>query len=284
MLVSALRISAGVVSYRLRKLEMANLAGALSIAAALHLPLLDIAYRTAFAFFLNVLVYLNNDYADVHLDLQSADKDAAKTRFLADNMGAALLAQGILLALLAAAALAHGGGLLVPLIAGGGVCIAYSRWIKRRPYLDIPAMMLWGFLMPLCGSPIDSVLGVCLALQLGLFSSVFETIQVLRDADADAAEGVRTTAVALGKRRTLQLARGLMLLSSVYAICVLHPLLGAVSVVTLALRFDEGAVARYWTRIKLVYGLCWLAICGFVYWRARSAGLLWSIDLSATFG
>ena len=107
---------------------------------------------------------------------------------------------------------------------------------------------------------------------------------VLRLADGRALPVPHPEFVALGKRRTLQLARGLMLLSSVYAICVLHPLLGAVSVVTLALRFDEGAVARYWTRIKLVYGLCWLAICGFVYWRARSAGLLWSIDLSATFG
>ena len=123
-----------------------------------------------------------------------------------------------MLALLAAAALAYGGGLLVPLIAGGGVCMAYSRWIKRRPYLDILAMMLWGFLMPLCGSPIDSVLGLCMAMQLGLFSAVFETIQVMRDADEDAAEGVRTTAVVLGKRRTLQLARGLMLLSSAYAV------------------------------------------------------------------
>ena len=47
---------------------------------------------------------------------------------------------------------------------------------------------------------------------------------------------------------------------------------------------DERAIAAYWTRIKLVYGLCWLAICGLVYLRARSEGLLWSIELSATFG
>ena len=46
-----------------------------------------------------------------------------------------------------------------------------------------------------------------MALQLGLFSGVFETIQVLRDADEVAEEGVRTTAVALGKPRTLMLAR-----------------------------------------------------------------------------
>ena len=35
-------------------------------------------------------------------------------------------------------------------------------------------------------------------------------------------------------------------------------------------------MARYWTRVKMVYGLCWLAICGLVFLRARSEGLLWS--------
>ena len=63
--LAALRIVAAVVGYRLRKLEMANLVAALSIAIALRLPWPEVAYRTAFAFFLNALVYLNNDYIDV---------------------------------------------------------------------------------------------------------------------------------------------------------------------------------------------------------------------------
>lgn len=279
MLVTAFQIAASVVAYRLRKLEMANLAGAASIAAALHLPALEIGLRTAFAFFLNALVYLNNDYVDVHIDLRSKDKDAIKTRFLAEHMREALLAQWLLLALLAAAALAFEPGLLFPLLAGGGLCIAYSAYLKRRPYLDIPAMMLWGVLMPLCGAPLSSLLGLCLALQLGLFSAVFETIQVLRDADEDAAEGVRTTAVALGKPRTLVLMRGLMLLASAYAVLVLDPVAGALSALALLIPFEERAVARYWTRVKVVYGLVWLWICGCVWLRARSNGLLFSADL-----
>ena len=74
-------------------------------------------------------------------------------------------------------------------------------------------MMVWGArhaAVRLAES--NSALGVCMALQLGLFSGVFETIQVMRDADEDAAGGVRTTAVVLGKARTLRLARGLMAL------------------------------------------------------------------------
>ena len=179
-----------------------------------------------------MLVYLNNDYADVHLDLQSADKDAAKTRFLARTWAPRCLPRASCSRCSLPQRSPTAADCSCRSSQAADVCIAYSRWIKRRPYLDITAMMLWGFLMPLCGSPIDSVLGVCLAVQLGLFSAVFETIQVMRDADADAAEGVRTTAVALGKRRTLQLARGLMLLSSAYAMCVLHPVLGALSLST----------------------------------------------------
>jgi 4-hydroxybenzoate polyprenyltransferase len=283
MLLTAFQIAAAVVAYRLRRLEMANLAGAASIAAALHLPPLEIGLRTLFAFFLNALVYLNNDYSDVQIDLSSKDKDAIKTRFLAGHLREALLAQWLLLGLLLAAALAFQPGLLFPLLAGGGLCLAYSGYLKRRPYVDIPAMMAWGALMPLCGAPLGSVLGWCLALQLGLFSAVFETIQVLRDADDDAAEGVRTTAVVLGKPRTVLLVRALMVLASLYAVLVLDPLPGALSALVLAVPFDERAVARYWTRVKFVYGVAWLWICALVYLRARSQGLLFSADLLARF-
>jgi 4-hydroxybenzoate polyprenyltransferase len=283
-MVSALKIVLAVVIYRLRKLEMANLAAAASIAAALHLPLLDIAFRTLFAFFLNALVYLNNDYVDIELDLHSADKDAQKSRFLKDNLRSALTAQWVMLGLLVIAALLYDIGLLVPLVAGGGICVWYSVQLKRRPYVDILAMMVWGVAMPLCGSPVDSVLGLCLALQLGLFSGVFETIQVMRDSDEDAAEGVRTTSVVLGKARTLWLARALMVLSSVYALLVLHPIAFAISAVALLLPFQPDQVERYWTRVKLVYGVAWLAICAFVYFSGHSAGLLLALDRAASFG
>lgn len=283
-MIAALKIITGVVVFRLRKLEMANLAGAVSIAVALNLPFLDIAFRTAFAFFLNALVYLNNDYLDIELDLSSSDKDAEKSRYLKDNLRAALLAQWVMLGVLAIAAIAYDIGLLVPLIAGGGICAWYSAVLKRRPYVDILAMMVWGLTMPLCGSPVYSVLGFCLALQLGLFSGVFESIQVMRDSDEDAQEGVRTTSVVLGKTRTLWLARALMVLSSGYALLVMHPIAAAISAVALVLPFDPAKVERYWTRVKLTYGVAWLFTCAWVYFTGQSDGLLLSLDRNVRFG
>jgi hypothetical protein len=44
-------------------------------------------------------------------------------------------------------------------------------------------MIAWGVAMPLVGSPIENQDGWALALQLGLFSGVFESIRLMRDAD-----------------------------------------------------------------------------------------------------
>jgi 4-hydroxybenzoate polyprenyltransferase len=277
-----LRIVANVVSYRLRRLEMANLAAAASIAVVLRLPPAEVLARVAFAFLLNILVYLNNDYVDVEIDLRSADKDAAKSRFLAAHRREAMQAQWALVVLLGAFAAGYDPGLFVPLIAGGGVCAWYSARLKNRPLVDILAMMVWGVTMPLVGSPLDRVEGWALALQLGLFSGVFESIQVMRDADEDAVGGLRTTAVVLGKERTLWLARALMVACTAYALMVMgQPLAAAVSVLALLLPFANDRIAGYWTRVKLVYGVAWLLICGTVLFGAGGGGLLESIDQSA---
>jgi 4-hydroxybenzoate polyprenyltransferase len=282
-MLSGLRIVVGVVEYRLRKLEMANLAAAVAIAVALRLPPLDVVYRTLFAFVLNVLVYLNNDYLDVGMDLQSTGKDSEKTRYLNEHLRAALVAQIVLSAALVAFALAFDPGLLIALVIGGGVCIVYSAYFKRMPFLDIVAMMVWGLGMPLCGVPWRSILGWCMALQLGWFSGVFESIQVMRDADEDVLEGVRTTGVALGKERTLLLAKVLMIVSTAYAALVLHPAAAAVTAVALLVPFSPDAVAKYWTRVKLVYGVAWLVICALVFLQGQSAGLLIHVGRDAVF-
>jgi 4-hydroxybenzoate polyprenyltransferase len=278
---AGLKIVVEAVVYRVKKLEMANLAAAGAIALALRLDFLDITARVAFAFVLNVLVYLNNDYIDVHIDLHSTDKDNAKARFLAANMRAALGAQIVLTLVLVAAALVYDLGLLVPLIAGGGICVWYSAYLKQRPYLDVLAMVIWGLTMPLCGVPLTSALGWCMAIQLALFSGVFESIQVMRDADEDAEENVRTTGVVLGKAKTLVLARGIMLLNTLYAALVLQPIAAAVTLGALLVPFNPARVEQYWTRVKMVYGIAWLVICAWVFFRGHASGLVWSID-SAT--
>jgi 4-hydroxybenzoate polyprenyltransferase len=276
---AAVKIVADVLAYRLRNLEMANLAGAISISVSLHLPWTDVAARALFAVGLNVLVYLNNDYMDVDLDLASADKDIEKTRFLADHRGAALFAQLAVAGLLGAMAWAYEPGLFVPLVAGGGICWIYSAVLKRLPFLDMLAIMIWGLTMPLTGVPLDSALGWAMAVQLGLFAGVFESIQVIRDADEDAGvEGVRTTGVVLGQRRTLALARGLMLLCCVYTAAVMHPLAAVILAGAFLVPFTPEHIERYWTRVKLVYGVSWLLVCAWVYFVGKSAGLLWILE------
>lgn len=275
----ALKIIGGVLVYRLRKLEMANLAAATSIAITLMLPWSAVAYRTLFALVLNILVYLNNDYIDVGSDLQASNKDAEKSRFLSENMRAALVAQVSLLTVLAAVAFWYDRGLLVPLFAGGGVCLWYSAQLKRRPLADVAAMIVWGATMPLCGVPVETMLGLggALALQLGLFSGVFECIQVLRDADEDARDAVRTTAVVLGQRRTVLLMRSLMVASSGYAVLVMHPVSAAISAAALMMPFMPERQETYWTRVKVIYGIAWVVLCALTYLDGHSSGLVCSI-------
>ena len=275
-MLAGFRIVLAAVTYRLKNKEMLNLAGGVSIALALKLEPLDVVVRTVFAFVLNALVYLNNDYIDVEIDLRSADKDNSKARYLAEHKRAALGAQLALVGLLAVIAVVYNIGLFVPLIAGGGICWWYSAKLKHMPYLDIFAMFIWGVTMPLWAA-VGDTLGIVMALQLGMYSAVFETIQVMRDADEDAEEGVRTTGVVLGKHRTLILARVLMVATTAFAVLFMHPAAAAVSAVALVIPFIESNIEKYWTRVKLVYGVSWLVICAWVFLYGEGSGLLASI-------
>lgn len=269
---TAFTILGQVASYRLKRLEMANMGGALVIMLALRLPPDEVAVRLAFAFLLNLLVYLNNDYHDLAADLRSAARDDAKTRYLRDHRGAAVGAQLGLLATLVAVALAWDPGLLVPLIFGGGVCWLYSARLKHLPFADIPAMAVWGAAMLTVAFPPTHALGWALALLLGLDSAVFETIQVIRDHADDARTGVRTTAVALGVPRTLLLARILLAVSAVGAAVAIHPLAAIPPIVAAFLPL--GRPDRYWNQIRLLLGLAFLAASAWVYVHGATAGLL----------
>jgi 4-hydroxybenzoate polyprenyltransferase len=280
-LAAGLKIVWDVLVFRLRKLEMANLAGAVAIMLVLRLTPEDVLVRTLFAGMLNVLVYLNNDYLDVAIDAGAPDKDAAKVAFLRAHMGAAVAAQLALCAALIGIAALHSRGLLVVLALGGGICWAYSAKLKHTALLDVLAMAAWGVVMPLSGSPLDSALGLALVVQLGLMSSVFEPIQTMRDHDADRELGIRTTAVVLGVPRTLVLTRALMLLCAGYAGLVLHPLSGGLALLALLIPFDAAAVERYWTRVKLAYGMAWLTACAACFVQGGSEGLLFSVDAAA---
>lgn len=258
-----LQILADVASYRLRRLEMANLGGAGAIAVALHLPAAEIGARLGFGLLLNLLVYLNNDYVDGDADLRAEGREHDKTAFLMAHRAAALRAQLGLLAVLAAIALWFGGGLWIPLWLGGGVCWAYSVVLKRRPAADVLAMMAWGVAMPMVGVP-PALLGdaLPLLLLLGLFSGVFESVQVVRDVDDDRARGVRTTAVVWGRGSTLLLARAIAGLAAVHAWWSFGIWVAVPAVLAAVRPIGEGTdPVTLWNRMRALCGLCFALAC-----------------------
>ncbi|MEM9452833.1 MAG: UbiA family prenyltransferase [Myxococcota bacterium] len=259
-----LEIVLDVARYRLRRLEMANLAAAVAIMLALRLPTGELIVRACFGLLLNLLVYLNNDWFDLDDDLEASTRDRDKTRFLATHRDAALRAQLGLAATLTGFALVWGGGLWWPLLVGGGVCWLYSARLKRHPYVDVLAMMLWGLAMPAVAVPPGYPTGWLLLGQLALFSGVFETIQVLRDRCIDARRGVHTTAVVLGSTRTQRLARGLMVVSGAYAATFFHPVLAVLPLTAAALPIPTDDLPRYWNRIRLLLGPTLLLECVWV--------------------
>lgn len=263
-----LKIAADVAWYRLRRFEMANLGAAGAIAVALALPIGDLVVRLGFGALLNLLVYLNNDYLDVVEDAASPTKDADKTRYLAEHRGAALRAQLGMVVVLVLIAWLWGGGLVWPLLFGGGVCWAYSAFLKHWPFVDVLAMMAWGVAMPWVAVPPDSDAGWALLLQLGLFSGVFETIQVMRDHDEDRDTGVRTTAVVLGIARTRWLLRGLVLAAGLYAAASFGWWLALLPWSVLALPIPDRDLSPYWNRVRLLLGATLLIECALVYFGA----------------
>lgn len=261
-----LQILADVLSYRLRRLEMANLGGAVAIAIALHLPVADIAVRLAFGVLLNLLVYLNNDYIDVDDDLAASGRERDKTAFLVGHRAAALRAQLGLLAALAVLAWWHDGGLWIPLWIGGGVCWAYSLVLKRRPFVDVLAMVVWGVAMPMVGVPpddLDRAFG--LLVMLGLFSGVFESVQVLRDIDDDRARGVRTTAVVWGPGKTLWLVRAIAAIAAMHAYFAFRLWVALPIAIAAAWRLREDRPVALWNRMRALCGLGFLLACHTVW-------------------
>lgn len=272
-MLTALRILLDVVVFRLRRLEMANLAGAVSVMVALRLPLADMAVRTGFALLLNLLAYLTNDYCDLERDLKTGRAED-KTRFLAAHRQAALGVQLGLGVVLAALALAWSPGLLLAAALGEGLCWLYSAKVKRVAFADVAVMAVCGGAMALVAVPLDRPLGWLLVAELGLFSGAFELIQVLRDRQEDADNGVVTTAVKLGERATLALTRGWMLLAAVFATLTLQRWVGPALALATLVPYGASGAKPYWNRVRLVFGLVWLGIIVSITLTGRSDGLL----------
>lgn len=256
----AWKILADSAGYRIKKREAANLFTSISLAVALGLPWGDIAYRLFFGALLNVWVYLLNDCFDVDVDVTAAGRDHERARFLADHRNIGFLTCAALVTVLAALAAVHSAGLVLALVTTVVVIVAYSAWLKRRPFVDILAMGGWGLSMALVGFPIDSSAGWRFAGLLGLLCMVTEAVQVLRDEPSDRLAGVRTTAVVAGPRATTLIAKVLMAASAAYASLYLHRYVGLALALGVLVPLDVARASRSWDALRVLFGLVWLGL------------------------
>lgn len=277
-MMAAIRILADVAVFRLKRFEMANIFAALSISIAIQLPVHEVVFRVVFLFLLNVLALLANDCFDVEQDLASPNRDPEKPRFLEAHMREAVVAQVVLGALLALAALTWSRGLLVAFVLGEANCVLYSWKLKRIAYMDVLSIALWGLVMPLAGFPLDSLLGWCLAFQLFFFSGAFELMQVMRDRVEDERHGVPTTAVRLGHRRSVVFLRVVLVVAAAFGILFVHRWICLGLVAALLVPVPRGAEAAAWNHLRLVLGLVWLAVIAWILVTGATAGILATIS------
>jgi 4-hydroxybenzoate polyprenyltransferase len=259
-MLSPLRIVFDAAAYRLKKREAGNLVTSMTLAFALSLPVGTIAHRFVFGALLNLWVYLVNDCFDIDIDLAAPGRDHERTRFLADHRGAAWATVAALLAALVAVAAIEGRDLLVVLAANAVIIVAYSRALKRHPFVDLLAMAAWGVSMALVGTPLDSRPGLRLAGLLGVLCMVTEAIQILRDLPSDRAAGVRTTAVLVGERGTVLIARILILAAAGYAVLLLHKLIGLALLLAVFVPLSAANAMRSWDVLRGIFGISWLAL------------------------
>ena len=271
------RILRDVIVYRVRKREMANLASSLTIMLAVGLPHGDVVVRFLFALALNVVVYLTNDIYDVDADLACPDKDTNKAAFLHANRKSAWLAALMPVTVMVAIGFVYDHELLITLLIAGTACWAYSARLKRTAFLDLVTILVCGVAGSMLAFPFDSTLGWYLAGLLGLFAACFQTVQMVRDHDADAAFGTRTTAVVLGPKATIALQHVLLITSAVYASLMLHRWLGAALALAALLPLHAHQATQHWNRIRVALGLAWLAIIAWVTATGSTHG--WLVQL-----
>ena len=281
VMIPTVKILYDVTVYRLRRLEMANLFGSLSIMLALHLKWDDVIIRIIFCYLLNVLIYLNNDYCNVEHDLRAPKKDGLKAAYLRSHMRTAFAVQIILFMLLVAIGLIWSYGLVVALVAGVGICSIYSCKLKQVPYADIIVAFFGGMGILMVSFPLDKALGWLLACQLALFAVCFQLVQTIRDYSEDSVLGVRTTAVQLGIPRAKIVLYVVEILAAGYAVLVLNRWFGLMMFGVLALSLGPKNVVGYWNRARMIMGSVWLMILAWIYWIGSSHGLLLSVDNSA---
>jgi 4-hydroxybenzoate polyprenyltransferase len=257
---AAFRVLADAAAFRLRKREGGNLATSMTLALALALPFGDVAYRLLFGIVLNLFVYLLNDCIDVRIDLVATGRDVERTRCLHEHIREGWAMVVMLGALLAALGAFHSVGLLVTFAVNAALIAIYSGWLKRLPVIDILAMLGWGAAMAMVGFPLDSHAGWRFAGLLAILCAITEVVQVIRDSSSDRRAGLRTSAVVLGIGPTVWMGRMLMCAAAVFTFLMLNTIVAVGLLPALFVPLDERNAARSWDRLRVIFGLVWLAL------------------------
>jgi len=256
----AFRVAADGATYRLQKREGGNLATSTTLALALALPIGDVAYRLLFGIVLNLFVYLLNDCIDVRIDLIAPGRDVARTRFLHEHIREGWAVVVMLGTLLAALGAMHSVGLFVTFVVNAVLIAVYSRWLKRMPVVDILAMAGWGGAMAMVGFPLDSNAGWRFAGLLAILCAVTEVVQVIRDSSSDRRAGLRTSAVVLGIGPTVAMGRVLMSAAFFYTFLMLNQIVAVGLLLALLVSLDQHDATRSWDRLRVIFGIVWLAL------------------------
>lgn len=257
---AAVRLLVDSAAYRVSRREGGNLVTSMTLALALALPIGDVTYRLLFGIVLNLFVYLLNDCIDVRIDLAASGRDVERTQRLHEHIREGWAMVIVLGASLAVLGAVHSVGLLVTFGVNAVLIATYSRWLKRLPVVDILAMAAWGLAMAMVGFPLDSGAGWRFAVLLAILCAVTEVVQVVRDFSSDRRAGLRTTAVVLGISPTVWIGRGLILMATAFTFLMLNQIVAVALLPALLVPLDESNAVRAWDRLRIIFGLAWLAL------------------------
>jgi len=203
------------------------------------------------------LMYAFNDLHDAPADWTNPKKDRRLIAIWVEQRGVGMLAIVTLKVVTLSLALATIGPRATAAVAAVMVVnVAYSMVLKGAPIADIVIVWLWGALYAAIVSP-----SVALVFLVGVMTGVCHLFQALGDRDADAANGIDTTAVhSTALARDVLIVLGLLLAFALYGSL---GVVGAVSaVLPLLIFFAVADAAVGWLLTKGYFAIVWLAVLG----------------------
>ena len=244
-------------SHRVRRGEGALLAVNLSLVAVHESDWGRAALLVLVSTLAILVMYAFNDLYDAPVDWNNPKKDHRLIATWVQHRRVGVLVTCVLkLATLALALVALGPTPAAALAAVMIVNVAYSTMAKGMPVADILAVAVWGALYAAIVDPSPLVMFL-----VGLMTAICHLFQVVDDRDADAANGIQTTAV-----RSAALPRAvIVVLTAALVAAVLGPLgpLGACTALTpLAIFFLVRDAGAGWLLTKAYFAAMWLAVLG----------------------